>query len=171
MPIALKGYIEMRIREFSGLDEETLHIIISKHYNYWSQFSPTMDLDATIEKFTNIYAANDEIPFGIAMFEDTQLIGFCVFKNKCLEKYPQFFPWISSVMIFDDFRGQGYGRRLITEALKKLFAMGYSKAYLWTDQTPGFYEKMGFKFLQVVEKNEGGYGNLFCKETMIKENE
>ena len=33
-----------------------------------------------------------------------------------------------------------------------------------TDQTPEFYKKIGYTYLQQVEKNEGGYGELFYKE-------
>lgn len=59
------------------------------------------------------------------------------------------------------YRGKGYGRKLISEALKILKKLGYKKVYLWTDQAPLFYQKIGFQFVQIVEKNEGGYGELY----------
>ena len=48
--------------------------------------------------------------------------------------------------------------QIYIETLKKL---GYKKVYLWTDQAPLFYQKIGFQFVQIVEKNEGGYGELY----------
>ena len=45
-----------------------------------------------------------------------------------------------------------------------LKSLGYDKIYVWTDQAPDFYIKLGFTYLQEVEKNEGGYGKLFYKE-------
>ena len=153
----------MIIKEFSKLTKEELEKIIIKHYNHWSQYSPTMDYENTKNKFENIYAKNDTIPFGIAMFENNCLIGFLVFKEQCLEKYPQYTPWISDVMIFDEFRGQGYGSKLISEALNILGYLGYKKAYLWTDKAPAFYEKIGFNYEHEVEKNEGGSGRLYSK--------
>lgn len=154
----------MIIKRFSELNNSELEKIINKHYNHWVQFSPTMDFETTNNKFKNIYAKDDNIPFGIAMLENNQLIGFLVFKSQCLEKYPQYTPWISDVMIFDNFRKHGYGTKMIDEALTILKNLGYNKAYLWTDQAPIFYEKIGFTYEGEVEKNEGGFGRLYSKE-------
>lgn len=153
----------MEIKRFSELDKETLDKIINKHFNHWSQYSTKMQIDLTKEKFLG-YASDDSIPFGIAMFDNDNLIGFLVFKETRLEKYPQYTPWISDVMIFDDYRGQGYGRKLIDEAKAVLKEMGFNKAYLWTDKAPDFYKKIGFKYEHIVEKNEGGEGELFSIE-------
>lgn len=155
----------MVFKRFSELNDDMLTKIINKHYTHWSKYSPTMDFNNTNNKFRNIYAADDNVPFGIAMFDDDKLIGFLVFKENCLEKYPEYTPWISDVMIFDNYRGRGYGRRMINEALSILGSMGYDKAYLWTDKAPLFYEKIGFKYEHDVEKNEGGYGRLYSKRT------
>ncbi len=151
------------IKKFSEISEEDLDKIINKHFSHWSQYSEMMRLDDTTNKFKNIYAVDDDIPYGIAMYDDNKMIGFCVFKEHCLDKYPEFTPWISDVMIFDDFRGNGYGRKLISYAKNELKSRGFDKAYLWTDKAPVFYEKIGFKYVQDVLKNdESGYGRLYC---------
>lgn len=155
----------MVFKKFNELSKDELDKIINKHYNHWSQYSPTMDYENTKNKFENIYAKNESIPFGIAMLENEEIIGFLVFKPHCLEKYPEYTPWISDVMIFDDFRGQGYGTKLVNEALNILKSLGYEKAYLWTDKAPEFYEKIGFTYEHEVEKNEGGFGRLYSKST------
>lgn len=151
----------MQIKRFSELDDNILEKIIHKHFCHWSKFNSTMTIDTTREKFLEYALNKDGLPFGIAMFDENDLIGFLVFKKECLYKYPEFTPWISDVMIFDKYRGKGYGRKLISEALKILKKLGYKKVYLWTDQAPLFYQKIGFQFVQIVEKNEGGYGELY----------
>lgn len=155
----------MIFKKFNELKKYELEKIINKHYNHWSQFNSNMDFNATKNKFENIYAKDNNIPFGIAMFENNELVGFLVFKYNCLEKYPQFTPWISDVMIFDEFRNQGYGTKMIDEALVILKELGYEKAYLWTDKAPVFYEKIGFDYEGEIEKNEGGTGRLYSKKT------
>ena len=155
----------MIFKRFSELTSEELEKIINKHYNHWSQYSPTMDYENTKYKFEKIYAKNDTIPFGVAMFENDNLIGFVVFKDHCLEKYLEYTPWISDVMIFDEYRNKGYGTKMIDTALKILKELGYEKAYLWTDKAPIFYEKIGFTYEHEVEKNEGGTGKLYSKKT------
>lgn len=154
----------MKITKFKDLDTETLDIIINRHYNQWIKHNPTLDFNNTAYKFKNIFAVNNEIPFGIAMFDNNLLVGFCVLQFNRLQKYPQFNPWITSIMIFEEFREKGYGKKLINEALQILSSLGFKKAYLWTDQTPDFYKKIGWDFIQIVEKNEGGFAELYCKE-------
>lgn len=152
----------MIIKRFSQLENVVLDKIVEKHYTHWSQFSEYMNFSDTNDKFYNLYANDDNIPYGIAMFDNDNLIGFCVFKNNCLEKYSQFSPWISDVMIFDEYRGKDYGSLLIDYAKKELKSKGFSKAYLWTDKAPLFYEKIGFKYVQdVIKNNDDGVGRLY----------
>ncbi len=152
----------MEIKKFSELNDSDLERIINKHFNHWSQYSALMNFDDTNNKFRNIYAINNDIPYGIAMYDNDLLIGFCVFKETCLDKYPEYTPWISDVMIFDDYRSKGYGRKLIELAKNELKEKGFKKAYLWTDKAPAFYEKIGFVYVKDVLKNdESGYGRLY----------
>ena len=60
----------MIIKKFNELTQEELDKIITKHYSHWSQYSPTMNYENTKNKFENIYAQNDIIPFGIAVYEE-----------------------------------------------------------------------------------------------------
>lgn len=152
----------MEVKKFSEISETDLEKIVNKHFNHWSLYSRYMVLSETRDKFFNIYAVDDKIPYGIAMYDNDNMIGFCVFKEHCLEKYMEFTPWISDVMIFDDYRGMGYGRKLIENACLELKKRGYKKAYLWTDQAPLFYQNIGFAYVQDVLKNDdSGYGELY----------
>ncbi len=152
----------MNIKRFSELDDKELDIIIEKHYSHWSQYSKQMNLENTIYKFKELYAKNKEIPYGIALFDEKEIIGFCVLKIDNLKFYPEYNPWISDVMIFDQFRGKGNGIKLINAAKEELRKNNYKKAYLWTDKAPIFYEKQGFQYIKDVLKNdETGYGRLY----------
>ena len=57
-------------------------------------------------------------------------------------------------MIFEEYRHQGYGTEMLQEIAKKAKELGYKKVYLWTDQVPEFYKKIGYTYLQQVEKLE-----------------
>ena len=41
--------------------------------------------------------------------------------DTALKKYPEIFPWLSDVMIFENYRGRGYGKIL----LQDLSAFGF----------------------------------------------
>lgn len=153
----------MKIKKFSELTDNELNYIIDTHFNHWIKFNPKMIKENTIYKFTKLYTT-DELPFGIALIDDwDNMVGFCVFKIENLKKYPEIFPWLSDVMIFENYRGRGYGKILLQYGEKILKELGYDTIYVWTDQAPDFYKKLGFTYKQEVEKNEGGYGQLFIK--------
>ncbi len=153
----------MKIKKFSELTDNELNNIIDVHFNHWVKFNPKMVKENTIYKFTKLYTT-DELPFGIALIDDTDaIVGYCVFKIENLKKYPEIYPWLSDVMILEQYRGKGYGKVLLQYGEQILKGLGYSTIYVWTDQAPDFYKKLGFTYKQEVEKNEGGYGQLFYK--------
>ena len=67
------------------------------------------------------------------------------------------------MLIFEKFRGLGFGKEIINQAEQVLSKLGYNKVYIWTDQAPKFYKKLGYKYEMQVEKNEGGFSELFSK--------
>lgn len=153
----------MQIKKFSQLTVNELNYIIDIHYNYWVNFNPKMIKDNTKYKFSELYT-KDKLPFGIVLIDDSDnIVGFCVFKIENLKKYPEIFRWLSDVMILEEYRGKGYGKLLLSNCEKVLKELGYNTIYVWTDQVPDFYKKLGFTYKQEVEKNEGGYGKLFYK--------
>ena len=153
----------MKIKKVMELSIDELNYIINIHYNHWVQFNPKMVKDSTVFKFSKIYTG-DELPFGIALIDDeNNIVGFCVFKIENLKKYPEIYPWLSDVMIIEKYRGNGYGKLLLNYGENILKKLGFDTIYVWTDQAPNFYKKLGFKYKQKVEKNEGGLGDLYYK--------
>ena len=153
----------MKIKKFNELTEDELNLIIDIHYEHWVKFNPKMQKENTIYKFSKLYTTND-LPFGIALVDDIDnIIGFCVLKIENLKKYPEIYPWLSDIMILEKYRGNGYGKLLVQYGEETLKEKGYKEIYVWTDQAPDFYKKLGFIYKQKVEKNEGGFGDLFYK--------
>ncbi len=151
----------MELKKFKDLNETQLNQIIDKHFHHWSQYSPLMKYDDTVNKIKNIYTS-DILPYGIAIIDDNHIIGFCMLKDFDLIEYPDITPNICNIMIFDQYRGQGYGTKLVEYAKLELKKLGYDKAYLWTDKAPKFYEKIGFTYEKDVLKNDKtGYGRLY----------
>ena len=151
----------MKIKKFNELTEVQLDKIINKHFSHWSKYSPLMTLEDTKNKIKNVYTSNN-LPYGIAMFDRSNLIGFCMLKEFDLKEYPEITPNICNIMIFDEYRNKGYGTKLVEYAKQELKKLGYNKAYLWTDKAPKFYEKIGFTYVKDILKNDKtGYGRLY----------
>ena len=155
------------IKKFKDLNEEEIDNIIEEQYSYWVKIEKDMDRKNVEEKYKNLYSSSYNMPYGIALYDDANMVGFCILKKENLKYYKQYTPWISEVMIFKDYRRKGYGSILIREALNELASHGFDKAYLYTDHAPVFYEKLGFEFKEIAKKSEGVYGNLYTKSTRI----
>lgn len=52
---------------------------------------------------------------------------------------------------------------MLQEIVKKAKELGYNKVYLWTDQAPEFYKKIGYTYLQQVEKMKVDMENYSIK--------
>ena len=154
----------LRLTKFKNISEQDLDKIINKHYTHWKQFSDEIDLEDTIYKFKKLYTNDKVLPIGYACYDENTLIGFCTLRTESLKKYTQFTPWIYSVMIFDEYRKNGYGSKMLKLVSHEAQKLGYTKIYLWTDQAPEFYEKNDFSFLQLVEKDDGSYGKMYYKD-------
>lgn len=154
--------ISLSVKKFKELTKVQLKMLAEVHFNHWVKFNPKMDFETTLNKFQFLYTT-DNLPYGLALFENNEIVGFFVLKKENLKKYPNIFPWLSDVMIIEKYRGKGYGKILIEQAENILTSDGFSKVYVWTDQAPEFYKKLGFVYQQEVEKNEGGFGQLFVK--------
>ena len=154
----------VKLVKFKDISKEELEVIINKHYNHWKKYNPMLDLNETVDKFKNQFTREEGLPIGYACYNEKTLVGCFTLQKNNLKKYPEIYPWICSVMIFEEYRHQGYGTEMLQEIAKKAKELGYKKVYLWTDQAPEFYKKIGYTYLQQVEKNEGGYGELFYKE-------
>ena len=66
-------------------------------------------------------------------------------------------------MIFEEYQGKGYAKKMLDAACKRFKEFGYNKVYSWTDQVPEFYKKLGWKYEGKITKNEGGEGSLFSR--------
>jgi len=71
----------MEIKKFKDLSQSQLNLIIDTHFNHWVKFNPLMQKERTEDKFKNLYTG-DNLPFGVELFDNNELIGFCVLKLK-----------------------------------------------------------------------------------------
>lgn len=154
----------MEIKYFSDLTEEQVRFIAETNFNYWKKYNPILNYE---ESTGNIIAMRNNVkklPIGIALLDKEDIIGFCTLRENRLKKHLDINPWVCNVMIFEKYQGKGYAKIMLDYACKNFKEFGYAKVYSWTDQTPEFYKKLGWKYEGKVTKNEGGEGLLFSKE-------
>lgn len=57
-------------------------------------------------------------------------------------------PWLASVFVLPEARGQGAGRLLIEGILKLAQQLGFVQLHLFTEDKVALYEKLGWQFLE-----------------------
>ena len=154
----------MKINLFTELTEEQVKLIAETNYQYWKKYNPALDYKESTGNILAMRNNSDKLPLGIALIEDDKIIGFCTLRENRLKNHLDINPWLCNLMIFSEFQGKGYAKKMLNFACEKFKAMGYSKIYSWTDQVPDFYKKIGWHYEGKVVKNEGGEGLLFSKE-------
>lgn len=154
----------MEIKIFTELTEEQVKAIAEENYQYWKKVNPKLEHDQSTGNIIAMKNNFKNLPIGIALVEKDEIIGFCTLRENRLEKHLDINPWLCNVMIFEKYRGKGYAKAMINFACEKFKNFGYKKIYVWTDQVPDFYIKLGWKSEGKVTKNEGGEALLFSKE-------
>lgn len=105
-------------------------------------------------KFPQVYLLQEKgINIGSFMIVDRDLKG------------SELSPWLACVVIDKNYRGKGYGKVML-EYIKNIIEDNFDEIYLTTDMV-GFYEKIGFTLLNIIENN-GKNNRLYCKKNCLK---
>ena len=96
-------------------------------------------------------------------FENNKIIGHCSFNKKDTIPDAEYTPYIHSVFVNEQFRGNRISEKLILYAINYAKTLEYKKVYIVSEHK-NFYEKYGFK--KIDEKNDyrGELQGIFIKE-------
>lgn len=53
-------------------------------------------------------------------------------------------PWLSTLVVFPEFRKQGIGRLLVGHAIRHLAALGHHELFLYTEDAAAFFARLDF---------------------------
>jgi len=86
-----------------------------------------------------------------AAIENGNIAGHCSLNEKDSIPDVEYTPYIQSVFVNEQFRGDGLSEKLILHAMSYAKTLGFKKVYIVSDHK-NFYEKYGFK--KIDEKND-----------------
>ena len=94
--------------------------------------------------------------------EDNNIVGHCSLNNKDSIPDIGYTPYIQSVFVNEQFRGNRLSEKLIAKAISYAKTLGFDKVYIISDHK-NFYEKYGFE--KIDEKNDyrGELQSIFAK--------
>jgi GNAT superfamily N-acetyltransferase len=113
------------------LDIPLIHEFLSKE-SYWGK---GRDIETVKRSIENSFC------FGV--YNDDTQIGFA----RVVTDYAVF-AWILDVFIIEDYKGKGYGKKLMSAIMTQDKLQNLQRWGLGTDDAHGLYEQFGFKLLR-----------------------
>ena len=76
---------------------------------------------------------------------------------------PEIYPWISTVFVTENHRGNRISGKLIDFANQYAAQLGFSKTYIPSEHT-GLYEKYGYRYVRDIVNYGGDTDRLYAKD-------
>ncbi len=65
-------------------------------------------------------------------------------------EFPHYTPWITGLVVAQDYRSKGFASQLMQQAHRIAFEMGYSRLFLWTYDQETMYQRLGWSVLHRI---------------------
>lgn len=125
-------------------------IIAKWIYEEWAYAFPLRTLQ-DIQKGLFGRMNEDEMPITLIAHDERGVLGTASLKASDMDILQDLTPWLSSVFVHPDYRGQGVASALTAEIGKIARQKGFDKLYVFNPITQGVFEKLGWSVLQTVQ--------------------
>jgi N-acetylglutamate synthase-like GNAT family acetyltransferase len=119
-------------------------------YEEWSYAFPLRTLQ-DIQKGLFGRMNENEMPITLVAHDERGVLGTASLKASDMDILQELTPWLSSVFVHPDYRGQGVASALVAEVEKIARQLGFSRIHVLNPITQGVFEKMGWSVLQTVQ--------------------
>ena len=111
-------------------------------------------LEAYLESMAECLGGKTAVPQWYAAVEEGKIIGGLGVIENDFHKRKDLSPNVCAVYVEEEYRCQGIAGKLLNFVCEDMESKGIKTLYLVTDHT-SFYERYGWKFLCMVEEDEG----------------
>ncbi|MCR5848756.1 MAG: GNAT family N-acetyltransferase [Lachnospiraceae bacterium] len=91
---------------------------------------------------------------------DGKIIGMTSVMKEDYYPLPEITPWVSSVFVSEDYRGQRVSGKLIDYANEYLRNLGFKKSFIPSDKV-GLYERFGYSYVKDITNYGGQDDHLY----------
>ena len=96
----------------------------------------------------------NKFPLAILGFENDELVATSSILAHDLDSYNHLTPWLASVYVREDKRGNGLGKEIVLAIEKIAKEIGVKKIYLYATDAQDFYKKFGWISKENSTKNK-----------------
>lgn len=149
----------MQLVKITNSNIELLDDVMDMIYDEWGKdFSSPKE--EKLNKLKQPILKSENFPQVYLLKENEKNIGsFSILEHEL--KGSDLSPWLACVVVNKQYRGKGYGNILLNH-INNIIEKNFSEIYLTTEHV-GFYEKIGFKLIKLIDNN--GKNNRLCCKT------
>ena len=129
--------------------------------NFVKNFSWLDVKEHTVRMLENWEFEEWETPFAAIL--NGQIIGMATIMKSDYYPLPEIFPWISTLFVSENHRGNRISEKLIDFANQYAKNIGFDKTYIPTEYI-GLYEKYGYRYVKDIVNYGNGIDRLYEKE-------
>ena len=115
----------------------------------WPQYYGGGDLKVA-EQLHGRTLRTDRVPIGLVALDGTRPIGCVTLLEDDMDIRPIYTPWLASLYVDPQYRGQGVGRELIDAAIGVAASIGVPCLFVWSELLGPSLMKRGWQVLERV---------------------
>lgn len=117
------------------------------HHAEWSYLNPERSFDERVQEMREELEGKQIPATFVAEDEAGNLLGSASLLAQDMSSHPELTPWLASVYVSADHRGQGIGSRLIRHVMQHARDSGVQRMYLYTPDQEQLYARLGWQLL------------------------
>jgi predicted N-acetyltransferase YhbS len=132
---------------------EWVGILAGWHHAEWRRLFPGWTIETAQEELTR-HSDPNRIPLTLVAVEGSEPVGSVSVVEKDLAGWDHLKPWLASLYVRSDRRGQGIGKLLVGRAVAEARRLGFAELYLFTPGQQAFYTALSWRL--IAEATAGG---------------
>jgi predicted N-acetyltransferase YhbS len=118
-------------------------------FHQWGHLTPGSSVESAIGRLQrNLH--DDRIPLTIIALSGDNVVGTASLIEHDLQTRPDLTPWLASVFVVPEQRGQGIGAALVRAIVAKARTLGVSPLYLFTPDKEALYRHLGWQTVETT---------------------
>jgi predicted N-acetyltransferase YhbS len=124
-------------------------VLAAGHHAEWSAHYADWPLAQALAELQS-HTSRRQIPTTLVAIEDDRLLGSVSLLGADLDGWDHLTPWLASLFVIPERRGQSLGRQLVARAVEEAASLGVPTLYLWTAGQRTYYERLQWEPIATV---------------------
>ena len=130
--------------------QETLPVVARWLFDEWSDLCPGSTPD-TFADHLQENCHDNQVPLTLIALVNGGVVGTASLIEYDMDTRHDLSPWLASVYVIPEQRGQGIGTELVQAIVAKAREIGIPTLYLFTPDKEHFYQKIGWQTQEYTE--------------------